>query len=403
MNGPVGALHDKADHGAGGLVAEVVDAEWLLARPAAWDRLVETAGYPNLHFGRRVVSAHLAHGLAGGELRFLVVRRGDRLAALLPFRPGGARIGIGRRANVPFTSPYVTNATPLVSEDEFEDTIDALVRALGTASEHRLWLFALFSLESRVGRALLAALKRQGYAHQTVSSFRRAILDRTGDATLSEGRVGRHRRKDLRRRRRRLREMGRLEAYHFEGGEGLAGAVESFLALELGGWKGARGTALANRDNTAAFARSWFADEPGPVSARADLLALDGRPIAVSLALVCRGTACLLKTAYDEQLGAYAPGLLLEDQIVRSLHETGFATRLDSASQAGSVLEDFYPDRETIADLLIAADTGVAGAHLARLAERERFRRAAIDRIKRLRGQLVALWRPGSSRPTAES
>jgi CelD/BcsL family acetyltransferase involved in cellulose biosynthesis len=177
-----------------------------------------------------------------------------------------------------------------------------------------------------------------------MSEFERPILKRRADYdTYARTYLKPDRRKGLRRQRRRLAEQGALAFQSVMGGSTLLQqAVEEFLALEARGWKGARGTALACRRQTADFARTLFVRAgQGGVSPRADVLSLDGRPIAVSLALVCGGTAHLLKTAYDESLRAYAPGLILEDEIIRAFHATAFADRLDTASVAGSALDDF--------------------------------------------------------------
>jgi hypothetical protein len=132
------------------------------------------------------------------------------------------------------------------------------------------------------------------------------------------------------------------------------------------------------------LARRLFESAGGPVSARADMLRLEGRPIAVSLALVCRGTAHLLKTAFDESLRAYAPGIVLEAEIVRACHEERFADRLDSASLPGGVFDGLYPDRERIGDLLFATSADVSASALQRVADAESVRRAAVKRLKRL-------------------
>jgi hypothetical protein len=114
------------------------------------------------------------------------------------------------------------------------------------------------------------------------------------------------------------------------------------------------------------------------------MICLDGRPIAVSLAFVCGGTAHLLKTAFDESLRAYAPGIVLEAEIVRACHEERFADRLDSASFPGGVLDDLYPDRERIGDLLFASGAEMSASALQRVAEEERLRRAAMKQLKQL-------------------
>lgn len=365
--------------------AQIADWEWIAARAAAWDRLVEEAESPNAHFGRRVMGAHRAHALAGGDLRFLVLSSGDRLRAVLPFRPVGTRLGLTARASVPFTSPYITDSTPLVAKAGLEELVEALADALAAvAPPSGLWRFPLLATGTPVGRALLAAIARRGWPHEIVGAFLRAVLDRRGSfeavARMQAGRT-----KDLRRRRKRLGERGLLEHRAHERGPGLDEAVEAFLDLERAGWKGARRTALASRPHTAVFARALFgAGEPGPVRPRADLLSLDGRPIAVSLALVCGGTASLLKTTYDETLRTFAPGLLLEEDIIRAMHEERFARRLDSASLAGSVLDGFYPDREPIADIVVACGSTWSSGELARLVERQRRLEAGIAQAKDL-------------------
>lgn len=108
--------------------------------------------------------------------------------------------------------------------------------------------------------------------------------------------------------------------------------------------------------------------------------------MAVSLALICGGTASLLKTTYDESLRACAPGLLLEDDIVRACHETRFADRLDAATVAGSVMDRLYPDRETIADVLVSTRPGqdvgaLVRAERRRLAMREGLK-GLVDRVR---------------------
>ena len=177
-------------------------------------------------------------------------------------------------------------------------------------------------------------------------------------------------------------------------GPDLDNAVAAFLALERAGWKGAAGTAMACRPEHAAFARALFGQKEGqeqgpaqgPVRIRADILAVDGRPVAISLALVGGGVATLLKTAYDEDQRACAPGLLLEAEIVRACHDDAFADRLDSATLAGSALEGLYRERETVAEI-IAMPPGRDALSLERRVALARFEHRARDEAKRRLGR----------------
>jgi CelD/BcsL family acetyltransferase involved in cellulose biosynthesis len=297
---------------------------------------------------------------------------------------------VSGRANVAWTSPYVTNATPLVATDALPETIDALLDAMASAAPFRFWMIPLLALDSPVAAALRIAMERRGWPFDVLSGFERPALTRRRDYdAYARAHLKPNRRKGLARRRRRLAEQGRLAFESITDEAGLTRAVESYLALELRGWKGARGTALASRHPTAAFAHSLFGRcQDGGVGPRADILSLDGRPIAVSLALVCGGAAHLLKTAYDESLRALAPGLVLEDEIIRALHATAFADGLDTASVAGTVLDEIYGDRIRMGDLILAADARTPPETFAAIVRREAGRRAALKRLKGLAGLL---------------
>ncbi|HEX8418071.1 MAG TPA: GNAT family N-acetyltransferase [Methylobacterium sp.] len=368
--------------------ATVETAAALAADPAAWDDLLTRASAPHPHYGRQVVEAHRAHGLAPDDLACIVVRREGRLDAVLPFHIARDVSGLGLPVAQPFRSPFVTGTAPLVADGpDLADTLAALVAGLREASGGRAWRWPLLAIDSAVGRSLLSAMRDAGWDWGIVEAFERPVLDRRAnhDAFL-DGHPHRGRLKDLRRRQRRLAETGPVRLDTVTGGPELAEAVEAFLVLEQSGWKGAAGTALACRPQTAAFARALFAGGTGPVRTRADILRTGERACAISLALVAGGTACLLKTAYDEAERANAPGLVLEAEIVRALHETAFADRLDSATLGGSALESLYRDRETVAEIVALPErSALSLERRLRLARFEHAARAEAKRVLRRR------------------
>lgn len=256
------------------------------------------------------------------------------------------------------------------------------------ASGGRAWRWPLLPTGEGAVPEMLAAMRARGWAVGTVATFDRPVMDRRADHdAFLAGHPNRSRLKDLRRRARRLAEAGTVAFESATEGTELARLVAAFLDLEQAGWKGQAGTAMACRPETRVLAHALFSHAPRPVSVRADALTLDGRPISVSLALVGGGTATLLKTAYDEDLRSNAPGLLLEAEIVRACHETGFAERLDSATLDGSALESLYRDRTPIAEI-IALPPGSHTLSLERrlrLAHFEREARAAAKRALRRR------------------
>src|SRR3954447_23135115 len=153
-------------------------------------------------------------------------------------------------------------------------------------------MLRLAALDHPVADAVRRALAARGWASTEIGPFDRPVLDRRDSFVAYSGEhLSGGRRKGLRRRRAKLAELGEVTFCTATGGDELARAVEDFLVLESAGWKGAGRTALASRPDTMGFARALFADTHGPVAPRADMLRLDGRPIAVSLALVCGGKA----------------------------------------------------------------------------------------------------------------
>ncbi len=367
------------------LAVEAADLAWAAARAPAWDRLVERAAYPNPFHARPVLEAHGRAGLAAGALLVVAAHRDGELAALAPVRAGGPRLGLWRRAGAVWTSPYAVNGTPLVDADRLEEGVDALLDGFALLGRPALWRIPLLSLDSPVGGALQEALRRRGWPGLVMNAFERPVLDLGPDGSADPfAALSASRRKTLRRRREALAALGALEHRAATQGPGLRAAVEAFLTLEASGWKGRRGTALASRPDRAAFSRALFDPGPGPVQARADLLLLDGAPVAASLALVCGGTAHLLKTAYDEAHRRHGPGVLLEEAIMRACGETRFARRLDSASLPGGVLDGLYPGRERLGDLLLATSAGFSMAKLKAIAEQELRARSLLKRGKDL-------------------
>jgi CelD/BcsL family acetyltransferase involved in cellulose biosynthesis len=353
---------------------------------AAWDDLSARAGDAHPFFGRHVMQAHLASGLASSDLRVVVVRGPERLEAVLPFRRSYDICGLGRSVLLPFVSPFITASAPLVAEGPDRPAIlAALVEGLAAASGGRVWRWPLLSVEAAPGQDLLAAMAEAGWDLGEVARFARPVLDRRADhAAFLAGHPHPSRLKDLRRRQRRLAEGGVVSLETVTQGPALARAVEIFLDVEAAGWKGTAGSAMACRTAHAAFARAVFRAEGGPVGIRADILSRDGTTLAVSLALVAGGTAYLLKTAYDETARAFAPGLVLEAEIVRALHADGFAERLDSATLAGSALESLYRERDTVAEVIAVPDGARGLIGLERRLRLARFEETARGEARRL-------------------
>lgn len=132
-------------------------------------------------------------------------------------------------------------------------------------------------------------------------------------------------RANLRRRAKRLAELGAPSVRRVSGAAGLDAVVDEFLALEAAGWKGARGTAIARDPRLVAFYRAMARDAAARGTLAVRALDLDGRAVAVHLGLVHGGAYHLPKTAYDERLGAASPGQLLQREVLAECEARGLA------------------------------------------------------------------------------
>ncbi len=135
-------------------------------------------------------------------------------------------------------------------------------------------------------------------------------------------------------------------------------AFEQFLQLEAAGWKGRRGSALACDIAEAAFAREMIAAlaERGDASIHA--LCVEAKPVSMQVVLRCGTAAFTWKTAYDESMREFSPGmLLLEDYTMAFLGDDSI-TRVDSCAYDDSGFMSAWSERETIAQVWIDARRG---------------------------------------------
>ena len=129
--------------------------------------------------------------------------------------------------------------------------------------------------------------------------------------------------------------------------------LSEFLALELAGWKGKRGSALASDARSSLHFR--YVAEMGFAngSFRAVVLRAQKRPVAMSCYFVSDDKAFGFKMAYDENFARYAPGIILTRKLMES-HGTDTGLIFDSCSAPdAAMINELWPDRRSIADLVI--------------------------------------------------
>ena len=161
--------------------------------------------------------------------------------------------------------------------------------------------------------------------------------------------------KELRRQRRRLGEMGDLTYVSARRPEQIRLAVEHFLTLEAGGWKGGRGTALLCDPAIAAFVRTMTRRLSRDAKCRVESLELNGEPIAMGIVLATGKSAFLWKIAYDEAYAPYSPGVQFTIEFTRRQVAKGEIDTTDScAIPEHPMIDRIWPDRLAISDIALA-------------------------------------------------
>lgn len=240
------------------------------------------------------------HAFGRGQLELLALRRRGELAAVLPVY---RRYGV-RRTLTNWHTPELR--VPAADSDARSQLVS---RAL---SATRLPL--LVGMVT-AGTAEVVDLKSAAAATGMWTIVREIELspfvELEGDFDRYESSLAARRVRELRRRRRRLLEMGELSLEIADGSERLDELLSEGFRIEGSGWKSEQGTAIESRPDTEQFYRmvARWAAERGAL--RLAFLRLDSRPIAFHLTLEEGGSAYQLKGGYDPSLSRYAPGALL--------------------------------------------------------------------------------------------
>jgi CelD/BcsL family acetyltransferase involved in cellulose biosynthesis len=280
-----------------------------------WDALVDRGhGTPFMRPGW--IAAWTA-AWGHGRVRFLTLRRDGRLVALLPLcaSPGSLRSATNEH----------TPDFALIAEDR--DAADVLATALFSRHERLITLSPMDAARGDLD-ALRAASAATGRPLLVTLVARPPYLDLPRDWPTLERSLNRKTLSDLRRRRRRLEEKGRLSLEILDGRHELADALEEGFRLESSGWKAVRGTAIASQPR----ARAFYAEVARWAAARDMLrlvfLRLDGRAVAFEYGIEDRGVHYYVKGGFDPMYADYSPGRLLVHALLEQAVSDG-VTRLE--------------------------------------------------------------------------
>ncbi len=237
---------------------------------------------------------------------------------------------------------------------------------IADGAEMAFWQALLPALAVVAPRARLVALNRvaegstvhQGLVTAAAQEHRplvieqqivRAMLAPDCDAEAYwQAAVRPKKRKELRRQWKRLNELGAIGIDTLAADGDVGAWIDEFVALEASGWKGSAGSAIASAAATDGFFRSAIAAAHGAGALCFTALRLDGRAIAMLITLIDGNAGFSFKTAFDEDLARFSPGVLLQRESLDILA----ARKLDwidsCAAQDHPMIDSLWRERRTI-------------------------------------------------------
>jgi hypothetical protein len=280
---------------------------------------------------------------------------------------------------------YCCHGAPLLDRAEAAACLDAIVshlRAEGGAAP--MLSLTLVPSHGPLFSLVTSFAARAGLSVANVAEYRRAALDATEAGRLATDSFSSKKRKELGRLSRRLQEKGDISFGVAEAGAALNQHIESFLALEVRGWKGRNGGALLARPEHAVFARAMLRGMAHEGRCQIYWLACGERVIASNILLRDADRAYFWKTAYDEEFSAFSPGVLLTLRMTDALLHDPVLSRIDScAIPDHPMIDHVWSDRESFVDVVLACRPDLSAA-LRGAIRRERFRRWLRDQAKAL-------------------
>lgn len=347
----------------------------------AWDALARDAAEPDV-FAERWFAEASRH-LAPPDVRLLCVRNGGRLIGLMPIVPAARYGRIPLRHSENWAHYHRFLGAPLLRREHEVVAWTAILAALDADRQTGALLHISGLVEHGVAhRALAEAAHRLGRPCDTVHRIERAMLatDLPPDAYYAAT-VRKKKRKELGRLRTRLLEQGRVETRRLGPEDAVSDWIEDFLALERAGWKGAAGSALACTPETAAFFRDVVTG--AHVAGKLDIIRidLDGVAIAMLVNLLAPPGAFSFKTAFDERLSRFSPGVLLQIENLQLLARGDIGWMDSCAVENHPMINSLWGERRAI----VRVSVPLAGARRRALFTAARGLERAAATVRALR------------------
>ncbi len=268
-----------------------------------------------------------------------------------------------------FTHHFAPLGTPLLHGDNAHETAENLLRMLGDPELGFPVTIAFDQqrLDGSTVQILKLAANALGLNQNAVLSYKRAKLKAIDTTNLDpqafiRQSLGKKKQKEYARLLRRLNEAGEVSFHVARTEDRILDAIEGFLTLEAGGWKGRSGTALYSLKQIAAFSRQAVSALAKANRCEIHSMKTGDKIIASLICFKIKGEYFTWKIAFDEVNNSYSPGVQL---ILKTseywLGQKRFISADSLASANHSMINHLWRERLELGTLLIETGNSKAG------------------------------------------
>ena len=340
-------------------VVVIEDFDLLEDYVQAWEDLALEALEPNPFYEPWMLMPAL-RALAGGkDLRVvlvLTVNQGEPvLCGVFPLEKRQRYKKLPVVAFSLWQHIYCGLCTPLIRVGYARECLDTFLDWLASECGGPLMEFNFVSGEGVFREVLNDCLMERDNASLVCETYARALFRpmESADKYLQAAISPKHR-KDMRRKQKRLSEIGWVEFNALEPDGDAETWIEEFLQLEVSSWKGKQGGAFACSEAS----RNYFVTTAKESFRRGRLMMsairLNGRPLAQKFSLIAGQGAFAFKIAYDENHARFSPGMLLELENIRRLHARPDIEWMYSCAAPVHFINRLWHDRRTIQTVLVS-------------------------------------------------
>ncbi len=316
---------------------------------SAWGELGLAAPCPNVFVMPQFVSAAARWLTPGRQVQVALFEQ--------PARAGRELVGVGCfTLERPGLMIPVRHLRAYASEHSFGSGLllapgvsEDVARALARPAQRAPWQAIAFRNIDAAGedfRALAACTQAQRGRWFELRRFQRPVLHLRPEQD-AEACMKASVRKDLRRRWRRLEELGQVDVRIVRDEADLPAAVERHLQLEHAGWKAGAGSSMLSIPAHAAFFRELVAGFAATGAAALVELCVQGEVVASTSNFVVGGVVSAFKTGWDPRFARSSPGRLNEYALFqRMAAEWPGVRKFDSNAHEDSYLAQMIPDRD---------------------------------------------------------